>query len=216
MRSWGGRSRRVQPAAHRLLAATAAVRRPPAECRLGRVAYAAAVAGAVLLAGALGGCGDGAEAPPGHTRFEGEGYSLAYPSGWRVDGAAPGAGDVDFRATSPPVDGGLFTALSVARKRRTFPSIGALATDLTITAPRELRRGKFVDQRDFPVAGAEGARVLTFEFSYRAASGEELPARAIELLAIDAEHEYRLGIGGPTKLLDRVDTDAILRSFRIE
>ena len=174
----------------------------------------AAMAGAMLVATALAGCG-GEEAPRGFDRFEGDGFSVAYPREWRVQERADHDEGLLLRVTSPRDAEGLRAIMVVLRQKRSFPTIGAVATDVRITSPRELRKGRTVGERNATVEGAEGAAIVIADFSY-AAPGKERPARALQLLAVDPEYEYRVVLAAPRKVLDKLDIKTTLRSFRLE
>ena len=181
-----------------------------------RARAAIALLAAVLLAGCGGASRGlaGGERPDMTAWAEGD-LALDYPSTWtrRRDQEGDG-GLVLFAAGPSDVDGFEYrlTLFDQKREYATVRAYGKSASDTRAFATH----GEVVGDGPARVAGSEGAwKVVTDYRVNPSTGGKPVPARAIDIMPIRGDRQYRLTLSGPRKDMDGALVQAIVDSLRI-
>jgi hypothetical protein len=166
------------------------------------------------LLAVLAGCGsdDGGAAttPEGFKTLAGDGWTLAYPSGWDVSEV-----DGSRLAQGPKGTGGLAPQAAVARDVKPPPfatSIDAFKADQT------LRRGNWQITRDakFALDGADQARVIEADYIEKTGTGTT-PVKTIDLLVrTKAGAQLDFLMRAPRADFDRVRLNEVLDTIRLK
>jgi hypothetical protein len=170
------------------------------------------ILGAALV---LSACGAGDEAgaggtPEGFQTLTGDGWTLAYPSGWDVSEV-----DGSRLAQGPKGTGGLAPQTAVARDVKPPPfdvSIDAFKSDQT------LRRGNWKVTRDakFKLGGADEARVIEADYVERTGAGTT-PVKTIDLLVrTKGGAQLDFLMRAPQADFDRVRLNEVLDTIRLK
>jgi hypothetical protein len=163
---------------------------------------------ALCLAG-CGGAAKSADVPDGFKTLSGDGWTLAYPSGWQVSEV-----NGSRLAQGPKGVGGLAPQAAVARDVKPPPfeiSLDAFKADQT------LRRGNWKVTKDakFELDGADQARVIEADYIEKTTGGTT-PVRTIDLL-VRTEEGAQLDflMRAPSADFDRVRLNEVLDTIRL-
>jgi hypothetical protein len=163
---------------------------------------------ALCLAG-CGGAAKSADVPDGFKTLSGDGWTLAYPSGWQVSEV-----NGSRLAQGPKGVGGLAPQAAVARDVKPPPfeiSLDAFKADQT------LRRGNWKVTKDakFELDGADQARVIEADHIEKTTGGTT-PVRTIDLL-VRTEEGAQLDflMRAPSADFDRVRLNEVLDTIRL-
>jgi hypothetical protein len=168
------------------------------------------ILGAALVLSACGG-DDGATGgtPDGFKTLAGDGWTLAYPSGWEVSEV-----DGTRLAQGAKGTGGLAPQAAVARDVKPPPfavSIDAFKSDQT------LRRGNWKITRDakFALGGAKDARVIEADYIEKTGTGTT-PVKTIDLLVRTKDGaQLDFLMRAPQADFDRVRLNEVLDTIRL-
>jgi hypothetical protein len=164
----------------------------------------------IVLAGCGSDAGGSAAAPAGFKTLTGDGWTLAYPSGWDVSEV-----DGSRLAQGPKGTGGLAPQAAVARDVKPPPfavSIDAFKSDQT------LRRGNWKITRDakFALGGADQARVIEADYVERTGAGTT-PVKTIDLLVrTKSGAQLDFLMRAPQADFDRVRLNEVLDTIRLK
>jgi hypothetical protein len=165
---------------------------------------------ALVLAGCGGGeGGSSADVPEGFKTLAGDGWTLAYPAGWKVSEV-----NGSRLAQGPEGAGGLAPQTAVARDVKPPPfelSLDAFKSD------QLLRRGNWKITRDaaFKLDGADKARVIEADYIEKT-DGGTTPVRTIDLLVRTKDgDQLDFLMRAPSADFSRVRLDEVLDTIRL-
>jgi hypothetical protein len=164
---------------------------------------------ALLIAGCGGGETESAAVPEGFKSLAGDGWTLAYPSGWEVSEV-----DGSRLAQGPKGEGGLAPQAAVARDVKPPPfdvSLEAFKSDQFV------RRGNWKITRDaaFKLDGADKARVIEADYIEKTGTGTT-PVRTIDLLVRTQDGaQLDFLMRAPSADFDRVRLNEVLDTIRL-
>jgi hypothetical protein len=168
----------------------------------------------LLVALVIAGCGGGGsgsstDVPEGFKTLSGDGWTLAYPSGWEVSEV-----DGSRLAQGPKGEGGLAPQAAVARDAKPPPfdvSLDAFKSDQFV------RRGNWKITRDaaFKLDGADAARVIEADYVEKTTGGTT-PVRTIDLLVRTKDgDQLDFLLRAPSADFDRVRLNEVLDTIRL-
>ena len=164
---------------------------------------------ALLIAGCGGGETESTAVPEGFKSLSGDGWTLAYPSGWEVSQV-----DGSRLAQGPKGEGGLAPQTAVARDAKPPPfdvSLEAFKSDQFV------RRGNWKITRDaaFKLDGADEARVIEADYIEKTGAGTT-PVRTIDLLVRTQDgDQLDFLMRAPSADFDRVRLNEVLDTIRL-
>src|SRR4051794_34426230 len=161
----------------------------------------------VLLGVAVAACDRSDEnGTAGTNRFEHDGVTVAYPSGWSRDADGEAQGKADGIVLLAKGDSGVaglpfvLTLLDQPRESRTVRGMGKLVSD---TRPADLR-GQHVEDGAFQVPGTpEAWRVVTDYQARPQGGGDVQPVRWVDIVWLDGDRQFGVRLAGPRDKMDR-------------
>lgn len=173
-----------------------------------------------VLVGSAGCGGADPERPGGYERFEAERVSFVYPANFEADKQGGIEGSELLNVRGPENDDGLFLRVTLIETSRGMNTT-AKRFGVIVSSRRafDLNQGRVLDAGEAKVRGAAGNgdayRVVT-RFIVDTEDGKKVPAQLEEVVAFGAgDKAYILSVAGPVQMLEDIDKDRVLDSFRV-
>jgi hypothetical protein len=174
---------------------------------------AVALAAAVPLAGCGGDDGASAAAPKGFTKTQTPDFTLALPSGWKVDKGRQDTGEGEFIEARPPGSDINRPQLRAASSRDYKSGIAGAAQLAEGEVPIRRPGAQRVVSKPIEVAGAQEARRI--EWTVPAGGGIDA-ARIVTVLALSSDRTLvNLSVGVRQADVGSARIDEVVRSLKV-